>query len=140
MVNQAAKRRVRMSSRTRRKAYRVSRKGSQKYQRFRIARQALAAGATLVYGGALNVNTPETRNLTVALHEMIGAYNRASRNAEFAPLINYTPWPWHQDVEAPWLAERRETLKVIPCDAPAGIAAAYGAGDGPGHVGRGGVT
>jgi SLOG cluster2/TIR domain len=44
-----------------------------------IARQALAAGATLVYGGALNVNTPETRNLTVALHEMIGAYNRASR-------------------------------------------------------------
>jgi hypothetical protein len=67
---------------------------------------------------------------------MIGAYNRGSRNAEFAPLINYTPWPWHQDVEAPWLAERRETLKVIPCDAPAGIAAAYGAGDGPGHVGR----
>jgi SLOG cluster2 len=101
-----------------------------------IARQALAAGATLVYGGALNVNTPETRNLTVALHEMIGAYNRASRNAEFAPLINYTPWPWHQDVEVPWLAERRETLKVIPCDAPAGIAAAYGAGDGPGHVER----
>jgi hypothetical protein len=71
------------------------------------------------------------------------ADNRRRRTAESAgsaKLVvkrhNYTPWPWQQDVEAPWLAERRETLKVIPCDAPAGIAAAYGAGDGPGHVGR----
>lgn len=100
-----------------------------------IARQVLAAGASLVYGGALNADTFETRNLTEALHEMIGAYTR-SGNATFAPLVNYTPWPWHQEVDAPWLAQRRATLKVIACAPPPGIAEAFGAGDGPGHVGR----
>lgn len=100
-----------------------------------IARQALAAGATLVYGGALNADTPEARNLTEALHEMIGAYNK-SGSARFAPLVNYTPWPWHQEVDAPWLAARHTTLEVTQCDPPQGIAEAFGAGDGPGHVGR----
>ncbi len=100
-----------------------------------IARQALAAGATLVYGGTLNADTPEIRNLTEALHEMIGAYNR-SGSAALAPLVNYTPWPWHQEVDTPWLAERRGTLWVMACEPPQGIADRFGAGDGPGHVGR----
>jgi hypothetical protein len=100
-----------------------------------IARQALAAGATLVYGGALNANTLEAQNLTEALYEMIGAYNR-SGNLGFAPLINYTPWPWHQEVETPWLAQRKSCLKLFACEPPEGIAASYGAGDGPGHVVR----
>jgi SLOG cluster2 len=76
-----------------------------------IARQALAAGATLVYGGALNADTPGARNLTGALHEMIGAYNK-SGSAQFAPLVNYTPWPWHQEVDTPWLAARHTTLRL----------------------------
>lgn len=100
-----------------------------------IARQALAAGASLVYGGSLNADNIETRNLTEALHEMIGAYTR-SGNAMFAPLVNYTPWPWHQEVDTPWLAQRRATLKVIACKPPQGVAEAFGAGDGPGHFGR----
>jgi hypothetical protein len=100
-----------------------------------VARQALAAGATLVYGGALNANTLQTRNLTEALYEMIFAYNR-SGHASFMPLVNYTPWPWHHEVDAPWLAQRRESLKVIRCDPPTGIAEHFAENDGPGHVER----
>ena len=99
-----------------------------------VARQALAAGATLVYGGALNANTLDARNLTESLFDMIGAYNKTGLD-QLPPLLNYTPWPWWQEAETPWLAEKRQVLKVIKCVPPA-EAPARGAGDGPGHVGR----
>lgn len=94
-----------------------------------FARQALAAGATLVYGGALAPG-----NLTEALFEMIGAYNKGGLVA-FPRLVNYTPWPWHQEVDVQWLASRRRMLDVIACDPPLD-AKEFGADDGPGHVGR----
>jgi SLOG cluster2/TIR domain len=94
-----------------------------------FARQALAAGATLVYGGALAPG-----NLTEALFEMIGAYNKGGLVA-FPRLVNYTPWPWHQEVDVQWLASRRRMLDVIACDPPLD-AKEFCADDGPGHVGR----
>src|SRR5262249_10268441 len=42
-----------------------------------VARQAIAAGATLVYGGALAMKPGEQGQLTEVLFEMIGAYNKA---------------------------------------------------------------
>jgi hypothetical protein len=94
-----------------------------------FARQALAAGATLVYGGAL-----ARSNLTEALFEMIGAYNKGGL-IEFPRLINYTAWPWHQEVDNQWLASRRRMLEVRPCELPAD-AEEFTAGDGPGQIER----
>jgi hypothetical protein len=94
-----------------------------------LARQALAAGATLVYGGALGSN-----NFTEALFEMIGAYNKAGL-VQFPRLIDYAPWPWNQEVNKDWLAQRRNRLDVRPCDPPED-ARQFSAGDGPGHVQR----
>jgi hypothetical protein len=94
-----------------------------------FARQALAAGATLVYGGALAPG-----NLTEALFEMIGAYNKGGLVA-FPRLVNYTPWPWHQEVDVQWLASRRKMLDVIACEPPLD-AKEFGVDDGPGHVRR----
>jgi hypothetical protein len=94
-----------------------------------FARQGLAAGAMLVYGGSLVPG-----NLTEALFEMIGAYNKGGL-VEFPRLINYAAWPWSQDVDAGWLAKRRRMLEVRPCEPPAD-AKEFSAGEGPGHVQR----
>jgi len=94
-----------------------------------LARQALAAGATLVYGGALGPG-----NLTESLFEMIGAYNKGGL-VQFPRLIDYPPWPWHQEVDKDWLAQRRHMLEVRPCDPPEDVRK-FSAGDGPGHVER----
>jgi hypothetical protein len=80
-----------------------------------VARQALAAGATLVYGGALSMKPGQPGQLTEALFEMIGAYNKSGQiNAP--PLINYAAWPWSEEVDEEWLASRLEmlTVKVWP--------------------------
>jgi hypothetical protein len=94
-----------------------------------LARQGLAAGATLVYGGALGPG-----NLTETLFEMIGAYNKGGL-VKFPRLINYAAWPWSQEVDAEWLALRRKMLEVRPCEPPED-ARKFSAGDGPGHVKR----
>jgi SLOG cluster2/TIR domain len=94
-----------------------------------FARQGLASGATLVYGGSLVPG-----NLTEALFEMIGAYNKGGL-VEFPRLINYSAWPWSQEVDAEWLAKRRRMLEVRPCEPPAD-AKEFSAGDGRGHVQR----
>jgi SLOG cluster2/TIR domain len=94
-----------------------------------FARQALAGGATLVYGGALSPG-----NLTEALFEMIGAYNKGGL-VDFPPLINYAAWPWDQEVDIPWIASRRRMLDLRACDPPPD-AREFSAGDGLGHVGR----
>jgi hypothetical protein len=94
-----------------------------------FARQALAGGATLVYGGALAPG-----NLTEALFEMIGAYNKGGL-VDFPPLINYAAWPWDQEVDIQWIASRRRMLDLQACDPPPDTKE-FSAGDGPGHVGR----
>ena len=93
-----------------------------------IARQGLAAGAVLVYGGALSPG-----NLTEALFEMIGAYNKWG-SVRFPRLID-APWPWSQEFDADWVAKRRRMLEVRPCEPPAD-AMEFSAGEGPGHVER----
>ncbi len=94
-----------------------------------FARQALSAGATLVYGGSLAPG-----NFTEALFEMIGAYNKGGLVA-YPRLVNYSAWPWSQEVDASWLAQRRQMLEHRPCDPPED-AKTFNAGDGPGHVQR----
>lgn len=93
-----------------------------------IARQALAAGATLHYGGHLAPG-----GLTEALFEMIAAYNRDGLG--LPPLVNHTPWPWSEEVDSAWLAKRRRMLEVRRCEPP-DDARAFAAAPGPGHVGR----
>ncbi|PWC40166.1 hypothetical protein TSO221_25660 [Azospirillum sp. TSO22-1] len=93
-----------------------------------IARQTLAAGATLHYGGVLN-----DKSLTQALYDMIGAYNRVGLT--LPPLVNHTPWPWDEEVDANWRVLRQDMLTVERCPPPAD-ALALGDIPGPGHVGR----
>ena len=85
-----------------------------------ISRQALAAGANLVYGGTLEMTGPseDSNNLVSALFEMIGIYNRGG-TVEFPPLDNYTAWPFWQGVSLDWLAARRHMLRVRQLPAPA---------------------
>jgi SLOG cluster2/TIR domain len=77
-----------------------------------IARQALAAGAVLVYGGALEMQPGKPGQLTEALFEMVGAYNRGGYISA-VPLINYVAWPYDEEVDNDWLASRLEMLTVI---------------------------
>lgn len=76
-----------------------------------IARQALAAGATLHYGGTLSPGS-----LTEALFDMIGAYVR--EGVKLQPLVNHTPWPWSKEVDTDWLAAHKSKLRVLPCGEP----------------------
>jgi hypothetical protein len=99
-----------------------------------VARQAIAAGATLVYGGALAMKPGAPGQFTETLFEMIGAYNKAGFvSAE--PLVNYAAWPWSEEVDRPWLASRLERLKVRACPRPADLADPD-TQSGPGKLGR----
>lgn len=93
-----------------------------------IARQALAAGATLHYGGMLAPGS-----LTEALFEIIAAYNRDG--LKLPPLVNHTPWPWFEEVDTAWLAKRRRMLDMRRCEPP-DDARAFASAPGPGHVDR----
>ncbi len=93
-----------------------------------IARQALAAGAVLHYGGVL-----EEGSLTEALFDMIGAYRRDG--LKLPPLVNHTPWPWHEEMDAAWRVKRRAMLTVERCTPP-DDALSRGGAAGPGHVTR----
>ena len=96
-----------------------------------VARQTLAAGATLVYGGALGSGPGQ---FTEALFEMIGAYNKDGF-VKIAPLINYAAWPWSEEVDAAWLASRRKMMTVKPWPLPPGVPKPD-PGAGPGKVTR----
>jgi hypothetical protein len=93
-----------------------------------MARQFLAAGATLHYGGALFPGS-----LTEALFEMIGAYNRTG--PDLPPLINHTPWPWDEDVDKKWEAMRLRMLEISRLAMPPEVASFAGTA-GRGHVVR----
>jgi tetratricopeptide (TPR) repeat protein len=95
-----------------------------------IARQLLAAGATLHYGGVFFPGS-----FTESLFEMIGAYNRGG--AALEPLVNHTPWPWDREVDNKWEAARLSMLNLVKCGPPleAATMAANGA-SGAGSVDR----
>lgn len=86
-----------------------------------VARQALAAGATLVYGGALASKPGQPGQLTEALFEMIGAYNKGG-HVNVPALINYAAWPWSEEVDKAWLASRRKVLTVRVSPRPGDLA------------------
>ena len=73
-----------------------------------LARQVLAVGGMVVYGGTL-----QDRSLTERIFEMIGGYQRTG--APLQPLRNITPWPWWHDTDAEWRVARRGFLEVIKC-------------------------
>ncbi len=85
-----------------------------------IARQALAAGATLVYGGALAMKQGSPGQLTEVLFEMVGAYNKSGLFAA-PPLVNFAAWPWTEEVDNDWLAARLDKLKVVRMARPADL-------------------
>jgi hypothetical protein len=74
----------------------------------------------LVYGGALEVKAGQPGQLTEALFEMVGAYNRAGL-MRVTPLVNYAAWPWTEEVDNDWLASRLETLVVVRWPPPADL-------------------
>jgi hypothetical protein len=76
-----------------------------------LARQVLAAGGKVVYGGTLS-----DQSLTECIFEMIGAYNRSG--ACLNPLRNITPWPWWHEANAEWQAARDDRLEIVKCAAP----------------------
>jgi hypothetical protein len=76
-----------------------------------LARQVLAAGGKVVYGGTLS-----DESLTECIFEMIGAYNRSG--ARLNRLRNITPWPWWREANAEWQAARDDRLEIVKCDAP----------------------
>jgi hypothetical protein len=76
-----------------------------------IARQVLAAGGRVVYGGTL-----QDRSLTECVFEMIGAYQR--QGAPLQSLLNITPWPWWHDTDSEWRVARRSYLEVVKCPQP----------------------
>jgi hypothetical protein len=84
-----------------------------------VARQALAAGATLVYGGALDMKAGTPGQLTEVLFDMVGAYKKTGLAA--APLLNYAAWPWTEEVDLDWLAARLEILDVVRLEKPADL-------------------
>jgi hypothetical protein len=71
-----------------------------------LARQVLAAGGKVIYGGTLS-----DKSLTECIFEMIGAYNRGG--AHLNPLRNITPWPWWHEVNADWQAARDDRLEIV---------------------------
>ena len=54
--------------------------------------------------------------MTQILFDMIGAYNRGG--LKLPPLINHTPWPWSEEVDAKFLVRNRYKLKVEPSTPP----------------------
>ncbi|WP_425404107.1 TIR domain-containing protein [Hwanghaeella sp.] len=85
-----------------------------------LAQHLLAAGAHLVYGGALELSGPTAKgeNLVGALFEMIAAYNRVGKE-NFPPLRNFSAWPFWTGTDLSWLAARRASLTVDCLPAPA---------------------
>ena len=96
-----------------------------------IARQALAAGATLVYGGALGTGPGQ---FTETLFELIGAYNKGG-HVSVPPLVNYAAWPWSEEVDKAWRASRLKMLDVKPWPLPPDVSKPD-PGEGPGKVKR----
>jgi hypothetical protein len=77
-----------------------------------IARHCLAQGATLVYGGDLRPG-----GFTENLLDLVRYHNDALQK-QFTPVRNFLAWPLHQSLDADWIADRRDALRIVKADAP----------------------
>jgi hypothetical protein len=77
-----------------------------------IARYCLAQGSTLVYGGDLRPD-----GFTENLLDLVRYHNDALQK-QFIPVRNFLAWPSHQTLEAEWIANRRDALRIVKVDAP----------------------
>ncbi len=80
-----------------------------------IARQCLAQGAQLVYGGDLRPN-----GFTENLLELVRHHNDALKK-EFKPVVNYLAWPLKPTLDVAWAAQHKDAIKIIEVDAPADL-------------------
>ncbi len=80
-----------------------------------IARQCLAQGATLVYGGDLRPN-----GFTENLLELVRYHNDALKK-EYKPVVNYLAWPLKSTLDVAWAAQNKDALKVKVIDAPSDL-------------------
>lgn len=81
-----------------------------------VARQCLAQGAQLLYGGDLRPNG-FTENLLALVRHHNDTLNKA-----FAPVVNYLAWPLQLSVDKHWEAKHMDALSIIRLPAPVGLA------------------
>jgi hypothetical protein len=77
-----------------------------------IARQCLAQGAKLVYGGDLRPD-----GFTENLLELVRYHNDALKK-EFNPVVNYLAWPLKPTLNVAWAAQNKDALQIKEIDAP----------------------
>ena len=77
-----------------------------------IARQCLAQGAQLVYGGDLRPN-----GFTEDLLELVRYHNDALKK-EYQPVSNYLAWPLKATLEVAWAAQNKDAIKIEVQKAP----------------------
>ncbi len=80
-----------------------------------IARQCLAQGATLVYGGDLRPS-----GLTENLLDLVRHHNDAIHKV-FNPVVNYLAWPLKSTLDTAWAAQNKDAIKIRHSDAPADL-------------------
>ena len=71
-----------------------------------IARQCLAQGAQLVYGGDLRPD-----GFTEDLLELVRYHNDAVKK-EYLPVSNYLAWPLKATLEIAWAAQNKDAIKI----------------------------
>ena len=71
-----------------------------------IARQCLAQGAQLVYGGDLRPG-----GFTEDLLELVRYHNDALKK-EFQPVTNYLAWPVKATLQIAWAAQNKDAIKI----------------------------
>jgi len=77
-----------------------------------IARQCLAQGAQLVYGGDLRPG-----GFTENLLELV-RYHNDTLKKEYPPVSNYLAWPLKSTVDIAWAAQNKDAIKIEAQKAP----------------------
>jgi hypothetical protein len=77
-----------------------------------IARQCLAQGAQLVYGGDLRPD-----GFTEDLLELVRYHNDALKK-EYRPVNNYLAWPLKATLEIAWIAQNKDAISIKVQKAP----------------------
>ncbi len=77
-----------------------------------IARQCLAQGAQLVYGGDLRPN-----GFTEGLLELVRYHNDALKK-EYQPVSNFLAWPLKATLEIAWAAQNKDAISIKVQKAP----------------------
>jgi hypothetical protein len=77
-----------------------------------IARQCLAQGAQLVYGGDLRPG-----GFTEDLLELVRYHNDGLKK-EYQPVSNYLAWPLKATLQIAWAAQKKDAIKIEVQKAP----------------------